>query len=238
MVRVAAVATIAVVVLLSCSSATTDASETTTTGPQSVSTVTTQPPTRSIATTTTAHTTTSTLPVSAIVLHGDGLGVVSFGDRVDDVLAILTDLLGTPTFDEVHTDVMTRFDVSGEAIPFGYYRRVGWSPPGLSLESVDWDLSWAPLDRPVFTYWTAGGPLRTAEGVGPGSLWVDMAAIYGDDASAWSEDCSEYSGTMYFFPGEGENELRYFGWLADDPTDPTTFVKKMEAGTEAFSQGC
>jgi hypothetical protein len=176
--------------------------------------------------------------VSAIVLHGDGLGVVSFGDRMDDVLAILTDLLGPPTFDEVHTDVMTRFDVSGEAIPFGYYRRVGWSPPGLGLEFVDWDVSGAPLDRPVFTYWAADGPLRTAEGVGPGSLRADMAEVYGDDARAWSEDCGEYSGTMYFFSVRRDDELRYSGWLTDDPTDPTTLVELMEAGIEAFSQGC
>jgi len=42
--------------------------------------------------------TTSTLPVSALVLRGDGLGVVSFADPMEDAMAILVDLFGPPSY--------------------------------------------------------------------------------------------------------------------------------------------
>jgi hypothetical protein len=171
-------------------------------------------------------------------LRGDGLGVVSFGDPVEDVMVILTDLLGPPMSHELHTGVW------GEESSYGSFHEVKWK--GLRLEFIDWDIDWMPLDSPVFSYWTTGRSLRTPEGVGPGSLWADMVAAYGDGAKVWSEDCGEYSGGItHFFSveidGEGYEHIAgyaYFGWLTDDPSDPASAVTHMEAGREAFPQGC
>lgn len=66
-----------------------------------VTTTTTIPPpttttgTTSEATTTTAATTT-TLGPRPVTLSSNGLGLVSFGDRADEVLAILEEALGPP----------------------------------------------------------------------------------------------------------------------------------------------
>ena len=41
--------------------------------------------------------------------------------------------------------------------------------------------------------------------------------------------------------GEGYEHIAgyaYFGWLTDDPSDPASSVAQMEAGREAFPQGC
>ena len=170
-------------------------------------------------------------------LRPDGLGVVPFGTEIDEALVVLTDLLGPPTSHELHADVW------GEESSYGSFHEVKWK--GLRLEFVDWDIDWTPLDRPVFSYWTTGRSLRTPEGVGPGSLWAETAATYGDAAKAWPEDCGEYSGSYHFFPieleGEGYEHIAgyaYFGWLTDDPTDPASSVAQIEAGREAFPQGC
>jgi hypothetical protein len=170
-------------------------------------------------------------------LRPDGLGVVPFGTELDEALVILTDLLGPPTAHELHADVWP------EESSYGSFHEVRWK--GLRLEFIDWDIDWTPLDSPVFTYWSADEPLRTPEGVGPGSLWADMAATYGDAAKAW-EDCGENTGTIiYFFSieldGEGYEHIAgyaYFGGLTDDPTDSASSVAWMEAGREAFPQGC
>ena len=206
-----------------------DAATTTTT--PSLTSATAPPPT------TTTSTTEAAESESTIVLRTDGLGVVPFGAEIDEALVVLTDLLGPPMSHELHTDVW------GEESSYGSFHEVKWK--GLRLEFIDWDIDWTPLDSPVFSYWTTGRSLRTPEGVGPGSLWADMAPIYGDGAKAW-EDCGENTGTiMYFFAieldGEGYDHIAgyaYFGWLTDDPSDPASSVAQMEAGREAFPQGC
>lgn len=206
----------------------TEAATTTTTASL---TSTTAPPT------TASRTTEAAESKSTIVLRTDGLGVVPFGAEIDEALVVLTDLLGPPTSHELHTDVW------GEESSYGSFHEVKWK--GLRLEFIDWDIDWTPLDSPVFTYWSAGEPLRTPEGVGPGSVWADMAAIYGDAAKAW-EDCGENTGAIiYFFSieldGEGYEHIAgyaYFGSLTDDPSDPASSVAWMEAGREAFPQGC
>jgi hypothetical protein len=173
-----------------------------------------------------------------IVLGTDGLGAVPFGAGIDEALVVLTDLLGPPTSHDSLTDVW------GEESAYGSFHEVKWE--GLRLEFVDWGYDWTPLDNPVFSYWTTGRSLRTPEGVGPGSLWAEVAAAYGDGSKVWSEDCGEYSGGIYHFfaieiDGEGHEHIAgyaYFGWLTDDPSDPASSVAHMEAGREAFPQGC
>jgi len=210
-----------------------------TTVTEATATTTTPSPTSATAPapTTTTSTTEAAESESTIVLRTDGLGVVPFGTGIDEALVVLTGLLGPPTSHELHTDVWP------EESSYGSFHEVKWK--GLRLEFVDWDIDWMPLDSPVFSYWTTGRSLRTPEGVGPGSLWADTAATYGDAAKAWAEDCGEYSGVFHFFSieldGEGCEHIAgyaYFGWLTDDPSDPASSVAQMEAGREAFPQGC
>lgn len=190
-------------------------------------------------------TTTTTEPSPAepiVVLESDGLGIVSFGDRMEAVLPILIDLVGSPTFDDVQTDVMNTFDpASGDAIPFGYYRRVGWSHLGLYLEFVDWDINREPLDHPVFSFWTAvpsEETVGTADGVGPGVLWADAVAVYGDQASATPEaPCDQYP-VLFFFTIQDDDGRWFRGQLSGEPAEPMTFITGMSAGVDAFAQGC
>jgi hypothetical protein len=119
------------------------------------------------------------------VLRGDGFGVVSFGDPMDDVMTTLANLLGPPSSDEL---------VESPRGEGSYFRMVRWWSPSLKLylEFINWDINYAPLDTAVFSYWAAGRseiPLRTAEGVGPGTLWTDATEIYRDRVQASPEDC-------------------------------------------------
>lgn len=208
-----------------------------TTATEAATTTTTNPLTSTTAPPTTTSTTEAAESASTIVLRADGLGVVPFGTEIDEALVVLTDLLGPPTSHELHTNVW------GDESSYGSFHEVKWE--GLRLEFIDWDIDWTPLDSPVFSYWTTGRSLRTPEGVGPGSLWAETAATYGDAAKAWQEDCGEYSGIYHFLSieleGEGYEHIAgyaYFGWLTDDPSDPASSVAQMEAGREAFPQGC
>jgi hypothetical protein len=207
--------------------------------------VTTSTSTSPTSTTVPLISTTSTVGAvsaeSAIVLSVDGLGVVSFGDSMDDALPILTDLLGPPISDEVHTDTW------GEDSPIGYLRYVRWwSSVKLSLQFIDWDINLAPLDSPVLSYWGAGPgeiPLKTPDGVGPRTPWAEAAKIYGDRTSL--SQASEECGAGWSFVidgGAGANipgtDLPLHGMLDGDPDDPETSITWMGAGREAFPQGC
>ena len=237
---------------------TTDTSDTTgpdtTPTPSTTSTVTTQAPTITATTTTTTMpsttttapsttTTTTTVPErhSEIVLSADGLGVVSFEEPMDDVLTILIDLFGPPTSDEVVEPAFS----NGEEVSFGYFRGVRWWGPSVRLyvEFVDWSLNWDPLATPVFSYWAAGQgeiPLRTVEGVGPGTPWSEAAEVYGDRVET-QQDAEDCGGRWNFVTDGGTGNPFYttlHGMLDGDPTNPSTSVTWMAVGREAFPQGC
>lgn len=241
MARVAAVATIAAVVLLGCTSASTDTSETIATGPHSVSTVTTQSPTTSIAatstetepttttsststtvpstTTTTAHATTSTLPVSALVLRGDGLGIVSFGDPVEDVMATLADLFGPPSYDRLVESPFQLPDgwtgpdsgvaachvatvpIFGGHICFDYIRVASWSDIGLRVIFSDLmvppagsDVDYVEVPPSLRGYgYRAGdfGPsAQTVQGVAVGTTVRELVAL-GDQVAFLGPGCGD-----------------------------------------------
>lgn len=86
------------------------------------------------------------LTYAPFVIRSDGLGIVSFGDPVEDVVAILTDLLGPASYDQLYE---APFDVPVEGwhrgdsgpdachyattgyICFDYIRFMAWEAAGL-----------------------------------------------------------------------------------------------------------
>jgi hypothetical protein len=129
---------------------------TTTTVTEPTTTTTSTSTTRVPSTTTTTEpTTTSTSPPPALVLRGDGLGIVAFGDPVEDVMAILIDLFGPPSYDQLLESPFELPDGStgpdrgvsachfatvpifGGHICFDYIRATSWSDVGLSVVFSD-----------------------------------------------------------------------------------------------------
>ena len=258
--RVAATIAFVTVVLMGCTTSTSDTTgPATTPTPCTTSTVTTQAPTITATSTTTTTTTMPSTTTSApstttttttaperhfeIVLSADGLGVVSFEQPMDDVLAILIDLLGPPTSDDVDESA---FDCGPSS---GYFRAVRWwdSSVRLYVEFVDWSLNWDALDTPVFNFWGAGPgeiPLRTVEGVGPGTPWSEAAEIYGDRAET-HQDTEECGGRWHYVIAGGTGNstgnpiyTTLHGMLDGDPSDPATSITRMDTGRKAFPQGC
>jgi hypothetical protein len=171
-----------------------------------------------------------------IVLSGDGLGIVRFGHPVDDAMAILTGQLGTPSSDE--------FPYPGESIfPGTYWRVVTWDTPKLTVYFVDW-LPWEILDTPVLGYWgtgrgTGGPTLATAEGIGPGTPWVDVVVAYGDRVVAAEPD-DEVCRYSWGFSIDQDTATDYFfhmrGHLDGDPANPATAIRTIYAGV--VMEGC
>jgi hypothetical protein len=136
------------------------------------------------ATTPTTSTTTTTVPDPGIVLRANGLGVVTFGDRPEEVIATLSELLGPPSADE--------FD---EPLFGSYHRMVRWDDPSLHVEFTDADFAQV-LAAPVFGSWRAGPgdeSLATDEGAGPGTAYSRMTTIYGDRLRLFApHECSNF----------------------------------------------
>jgi hypothetical protein len=178
------------------------------------------PPTSATVSTSTSTTsTTTTSPVSPIpgmVLASDGLGVVSFSDPVDDVMAMITASFGTPTYDMLYE---SPFDVppgwhgddrgpdacfvgtgTGYAC-YDYLRLVDWEEVGLWLVFADLDIDpeAIPGDDDYFVqvppslqgYDYGGGdtmaPLSTADGITIGSTSADLLALGDRVEFAWTE---------------------------------------------------
>jgi hypothetical protein len=174
------------------------------------------------------------LTYAPIVLSADGLGIVSFGDPVDDAMAILTGQLGTPSSDE--------FPYPGESIfPGTYWRVIRWDTPNLEVHFMDWR-PFEVLDTPILGYWGTGmgtPTLATVEHIGPGTPWVDVAAAYGDRVVAaepdddvcrhsWGFSIDRDAATDYFFHMRGD--------LDGDPADPATAIRTIYAGVAM--EGC
>lgn len=102
--------------------------------------------------------------------HG-GLNVVSFGEQVDTVVEILSELLGPPDFESVQVSP----DVD---------RDVRWDEPFLYLQFTSWVSNVVPKDsvrRPVFHgYWTTSDRFATDAGVTVGSTVTELEASGSD----------------------------------------------------------
>ncbi|MDJ0496233.1 MAG: hypothetical protein QNJ89_00285 [Acidimicrobiia bacterium] len=154
-----------------------------------------------------------------LVLRHDGLGVVSFGDPVDDVMAVLTELLGPP--DVVESQNSPEVDVS-----------VQWNHPFLYLQFTFWDYFDAapqppePMPAgPVFHYYLAKSDAYSTEaGIAVGDTVYDLRSAY-PSVQLFDEDCGFSQGTFLIDPPEGWLQLPIWGLLSGEPaTDDTTIV--------------
>ncbi len=182
----------------------------------SVTTTSTNPPTTT-ATTTTADaaattivaTTTTTLGPNAVTLRGDGLGVVSFGEPVDDVLAGLEETLGPPSdLLDSPEDIDTSDDTFFYGGPDMTEVLAIWRPVGLFVA-----FSRYPFYRDDgvlhFSGWantpsdSGAAPLQTEAGVGVGSTYDEAKRAYGDRLVMNDDVC----GPIAYLVPEGEDEV-------------------------------
>lgn len=139
----------------------------------------TEPTTLPSTTSTTAPATTTTTEAPAapvVVLRHDGLGLASFGEPVDSVMAELTEVLGPPDWEEIQISADVDFSAA-------------WGPDGdefLYLQFTYWDYFDAapsppgPMpEGPVFHYYlTKSGAVATEAGITVGSNVADLVAAY------------------------------------------------------------
>lgn len=170
--------------------------------------------TTTIAATATAPTTT-TEPIAGLVLRGDGLGVVSFGDPMDQAMVVLTEHLGAPSYDDI-VDAATVSSVSGgdsgfnacqsvTGYPcFDYARFVGWDTVGLLVVFADLttneaanpgdsdNLAQVPPNLRGYSYGgvDTGTSFHTPQGITAGSSVAQLLAL-GDQVRFWADDCPE-----------------------------------------------
>jgi hypothetical protein len=189
-------------------------------------------PTVAPVTSTSTSSTSTTLLVPPLVLFPDGLGLVSFGDPVDDVLATLTGLFGTPTQDDLYE---SPFDVpagwqgddrgpdacfvgTGTGYTcFDYLRFVDWDEIGLFLVFSDLGTNpdVDPSDNDYFVQippsfqgydysWGEGGPLLyTADGITTGSTVTELLGLGDRIEFAWTE-CGELVDFVIADPGTAD----------------------------------
>ncbi len=193
---------------------------------------TTRPTTTTTTTTTQPTTTTTTTPAdgATIVLRHDGLGVVSFGQPVDEVMEVLTSLLGPQGWDEIQQSP----DVD---------RSVAWGDAGeevLYVQFTFWDHFAAggsapeppgPMpEGPVFHYYlTKSDQFATEEGVTIDSTMSDLVAAYPD--LRITENCAGDGFTEFVVdPPGGWLQLPIFGLLDGGLDDQATRIVYIGAG--------
>ena len=146
-------------------------------------TTTTTVPASTTVTTPSTSSPSSTLadPLDALPLNPTGIGDVVFGTGVDETIAQLGAVLGSPTED-------TGWTPSFETCPGTEARVVRWT--SLQTFFTNGATHWAPEGTPHFFHFgqstLAGGgvliDLTTTTGIGINSTLGDLAAAYGDQA--------------------------------------------------------
>jgi hypothetical protein len=175
-------------------------------------------------------TTTTTADWATIVLRHDGLGVVSFGEPVDSVMEILTDLLGPPSWEEIQQSP----DVD---------RSVAWGEDGkeiLYIQFTYWDhFDGAPEPPgpvpkgPIFHYYlTKSDRFATEAGITIDSPVGDLVAAY--PGLSAGEDCAGDPGNMVFTVDPPEPgvwlALPMFGLVNGQLDDQGTRILYLGAG--------
>lgn len=166
---------VAVVLLAACSGGDGTASSTTTerTTASTASTTTTAP----------ADTSTTAPAAQAIVLRGDGLGVVDLGASPDAAIAAVTAALGAPTLD---TGWESSFSAYGTC-PGQQIRGVEWDH--LVLLFTDGDTAYGTGEH-LFTWRITGAPpaLGTSKGLGYHATVADAQELYPDAVEVTEPD--------------------------------------------------
>ncbi len=176
--------------------------------------------------------------VAAIQLRPDGLGVVDFGDAVDDVVGTIIELLGPPESDWIAVPPWSQggscFSASGGFGCEDYFRSVSWGRGAVQLVFSDLH---GFGDRPAFVGWSLGPGdirLRTDEGLGVGSSVADVERVYGDEVQ-WSWD-RPYGADFTI-----GRELMISGWIEgtvpSEGQDREGFVPDPRSRIEMLSAG-
>lgn len=183
--------------------------------------------TASPTTATTSVAPPSTTTTTGLVLRTDGLGAVSFGDPVDAVMAILSELLGPPDWEEVQvaadTDLSVRW--GEDRAEFLYLQFTDWD----YFDSVP-DPPQSMPEGPILHYYlTRSDLLATEGGITVGSTVGELKAAYPD--VRFSSTCAAESVREFHLdPPEGWFHLPMWGYLDGEPTDNSTRVEYIGSG--------
>ncbi len=157
----------------------------------------------------------------SLVLRHDGLGVVSFGQQVDTVVEVLTELLGPPALQSVQVSP----DVD---------RDVQWDEPFLYLQFTSWVGDVVPKDPdrgPIFHYYlTTSDRLATDRGITAGSTVIELEIAYPD--VLFHNPCDDPTPGFLVDPGSEWPRLPIFGLLDGDSDDPEARIVHIGAGLD------
>jgi hypothetical protein len=189
----------------------------------------------------------------------EGLGVVLFGDLVDDVMATMTRLLGEPQGDTVSE---APFGEEGDlgsgpeacrsalgTVCFEYLRVVEWESFGLTIVFSDSEVSFPASDhddrelQPAepnlrgyrYSDRNAELPLFTEHGITVGSTVGELVDAYGDRLG-FSEDPCIYEASEFYVAVDGEGLIGLRGELSAAPNSPDAVVRSIVAGL--FQSNC
>jgi hypothetical protein len=186
-------------------------------------TTTSQPVTTSGASTTT----TSPSPGSVLVLRNDGMGVVTFGQSVGEVIPVLTPLLGPPDWEETQQsadiDLSVQWGESGEEFLYLQFTT-------LDHFDVAPELRGQMAVGPVFHYYlTRSNLLATEAGITVGSTVGELSSAHPEVQFTYGS-CDGDEWEFVLDPPDGWPELPMWGLLDGDPGRPTTRIEYVGAG--------
>jgi hypothetical protein len=170
-------------------------------------------------------------------LRSDGLGVVSFGDPVEDVMSILTELFGPPSYDQLVESPFELLDgwtgpdrgvaachmatvpIFGGYGCFDYIRVTSWSDVGLRVVFSDLmvtpsgdDAAYVEVPPSLrgYVYWAGdtGPSARTVQGIGVGSTVSEFMAL-GDQVTFSGPGCGDNVEFSIDDPDSGDG-----GWIS------------------------
>ncbi|MDH3261581.1 MAG: hypothetical protein OEM84_11500 [Acidimicrobiia bacterium] len=163
---------------------------------------------------------------AAFQLRHDGLGVVSFGESVDSVMAVLTGMLGPPDWEEIQisadTDLSVRWGKDGEELLYLQFTYWGYfdaapEPPGPMPEG------------PVFHYYlTESSLFATQTDITVGSTVGDLKAAYRN--VRFGKECGSEQWSFVVDPPSGWLQLPIIGLLDGEAEDSATRIIYLGAG--------
>ena len=161
--------------------------------------------------------TTAAETPEVLMLQGDGLGIVDFGQPAEEVTRILGDLIGSPPTDQ------------GSEAEWVEY--IGWRDLGLYV-GFDTPESSAFAGASRFVGWDylppGGLGLVTDEGVGIGSTVAELRAAYGDGLEVPSEP-DECIGDWTYHLTSASGEVQILGTRDRPPADDSR-IATLHAG--------
>jgi hypothetical protein len=150
---------------------------------------------------------------AAIQLRADGLGIVDFGDPVEEAVAVLTAVLGSPD---------RNYD--SEGTPTEADRIVAWETLALQF----YPLPEVPSGPALIYYFTGSPEFATVEGIRVGSSAAELQDAYPDLRSG--DGCEPDPAIPIVRVDRSSEESLYF-YLDGDIADPQTRVGAIRGGS-------